>query len=72
MIRVGRSSLFSRNQSGGLPYAAQFRHLIDGELDSRLNAPVGILLQPVAHFDETDGRGYHQLAATRLLIARRE
>ena len=62
----------SRNQEEGLPYAAQLRHLLDGELDSRLNTPVGIFFQPVAHFDETDRRSHHQLAATRLLVARRE
>ncbi len=39
-----------------LPYTAKFGDLIDGKLDRRLNTTVGILLQPVAHLNETDRR----------------
>src|SRR5260370_12529354 len=55
-----------------LSHAAEFGDFVDGEPDRRLNAPVGILLQPVVRLDEADRRRDHEFAATRLLVARGE
>jgi hypothetical protein len=46
-----------------LPYAAEFSDLVDREPDCRLDAPIGVLLQPIARLDEADRRGDDKLAA---------
>ena len=55
-----------------LPYATQFGDLVDGQPDRRLDAAIGILLEPVADLHEADRRRNDECAPSRLLVARRE
>src|SRR4051794_6590581 len=68
----GQVELVLQEPEEGLASAAQFGDLVDGEADRRLDAPVGVLLQPVADLDEADRGRHDQLAAACLLMACRE
>src|SRR3954471_5831849 len=69
----GQVELVLQEPEEGLAYAAQFGDLVDGEADRRrLDAPVGVLLQPVADLDEADRGRHDKLAAACLLMACRE
>ena len=48
----------------GLPRAAEFGHLVEHQRDRPLNAPVGILLEPVAGLHEADRRADDEFAAS--------
>src|SRR3954454_4806047 len=65
----GQVELVLKEPEEGLAYAAQFGDLVDGEADRRLDAPVGVLLQPVADLDEADRGRNDKLAAACLLMA---
>src|SRR5215207_396605 len=68
----GQVEFVLKEPEEGLAYAAQFGDLVDGEADRRLDAPVGVLFQPVAHLDEADRGRNDKLAAACLLMACRE
>jgi hypothetical protein len=55
-----------------LAYASKLADFVDGQLDCRLDPPVGILLQPIAHLDEADRSSNDELAAPSLLVACRQ
>ena len=55
-----------------LARAAQSRDLVEDERDRLLHTPVRVLLQPVTHLHEADGRGHDKFATSSFLLACRE
>src|SRR5262245_28693801 len=53
----------------GLSHAAEFFHLVENKRDRLLNAPVRVLLEPVACLYEADRRSDNELSAPCLLVS---